>query len=105
MDYVKFILTVALPALAIAGAAAGYFKANRGDSIIKYQADEIQLRDGTIARLEKEKAALQSENDVLREQNKKLGELAQGSPQLKTLSKAVESLTKTVQLHFRESKA
>lgn len=90
------ILSVTLPIIGLVGGAVGYYGKARGDSIIKYQANEIALRDGTITRIEKDNAALQSENAVLKDQNDKLGDLAQGSPQLKTLTKAVEALTRTI---------
>lgn len=90
------LLAYALGIIGTVGGAVGYFGKSRGDTIIKYQANEIQLRDGSIARLEKDKAALLAENTLLKDQNKKLSDLAQGSPQLKTLTNAIETLTKTV---------
>lgn len=78
------------------GGSIGYFAKARGDSIIKYQAIEITNRDQTIARIEKDNAALLSENNLLHEQNKKLSDLAQGSPQLKKLTDAIATLTRTV---------
>lgn len=87
--------------IGLSGGAVGYFAKSRGDAIIAYQAKEIELRDGTIARLEKENAALLREKDILKEQNLKLGELAQGSPklaevtiQIKALAQAVAALAK-----------
>lgn len=79
------------------GGAVGYFAKGRGDTIIKYQTNEIQLRDGTITRLEKDKSTLQAENALLKDQNAKLSDLAQGNPHLIKLTKAIEALTKTVQ--------
>lgn len=74
----------------IAGLAAGYFKSSRGDKIITYQAREIELRDGSIARLEKDLAAVSAERDSLKEQSILLKDLAQGSPELKKVAKALE---------------
>lgn len=90
------ILAYAVGIIGASGGVVGYFGKSRGDSIIKYQANEIQLRDGTIARLEKEATSVLTENKLLKEQNSKLWDKAQGSPQLKTLTKAVEALTTTI---------
>lgn len=83
--------------VALAGGAAGYFKASRGDSIIKYQATEISLRDGKIATLEKDLAATvqacAAKDDTiaeLKKHNVYLQKLGQGSPQLKKLTAVVE---------------
>lgn len=76
----------------IAGGATGYFKSSRGDKIITYQAREIELRDGSIARLEKDNAALGAERDRLKEENATLKQLAQGSPQLVKLTSEIKSL-------------
>lgn len=87
--------------IAIAGGAAGYFKASRGDSIIKYQATEIALRDAKVAGLEKELAALTStcstKDDTiakLEEHNKYLQKLGQGSPMLKKIDEKLNKLLK-----------
>jgi hypothetical protein len=83
------------------GGAAGYFKASRGDSIIKYQATEIGLRDGKIANLEKDLAKVTeqcaSKDNTIEEQKKHINylqKLGQGSPQLKRLTTATENNTK-----------
>ena len=89
--------------IALAGGAAGYFKASRGDSIIKYQATEIGLRDAKVANLEKELAKV-NETCVakdatirqLEEHNRYLQKLGQGSPQLKKLTAAIENQTKLI---------
>ena len=78
----------------IAGGSAGYFKSKRGDAIIAYQAREIELRDGTIARLEKDNLALSTKCDSQAEQIATLKELAQGSPQLKLLTAAQNKTNK-----------
>jgi hypothetical protein len=87
------------------GGAVGYFAKNRGDQIIKYQAIEIDERDKTIARLEKDNAALQRENEILHDQNSKLWERAQGNPQLKKLTQAIATLTNTVNAAVAERRA
>lgn len=76
----------------ITGGAAGFFKSSRGDKIITYQAREIELRDGSIARLEKDNAALVAKCDSQAEQIETLTGLAQGSPQLASLTKQIKSL-------------
>lgn len=96
--------------IALAGGAAGYFKASRGDSIIKYQALENDALRRRIGDLEKEKTELDAEkkaldtacatkDDTIKElqnHNKYLQKLGQGSPQLKKLTLATENNTKTV---------
>lgn len=93
---VETILATAITIIGLAGGAAGYFGKSRGDSIIKYQANEISLRDGTITRLEKDNSALLAENTLLKSHNEKLWSRAQGSPQLKTVNKTVGALSKAV---------
>lgn len=85
--------------VALAGGAAGYFKASRGDSIIKYQATEIALRDAKVANLEKDLAKLtesctQKDTTIskLEEHNKQLQKLAQGSPMLKKIDDKLNKL-------------
>lgn len=87
--------------VALAGGAAGYFKASRGDSIIKYQATEIALRDAKVANLEKDLAKVTEQcaaKDAtiakLENHNKDLKEMSQGSPQLKRLTQVVERQAK-----------
>lgn len=94
--------------IALAGGGAGYFKASRGDSIIKYQAIENDGLRRKIADLEKEKSDLEAEKKALdtacttkddtitelQKHNKYLQKLGQGSPQLKKLTVAIENQTK-----------
>jgi len=100
MDVLSLSATI-FGVVAIAGGAAGYFKASRGDSIIKYQATEIDLRDGKIANLEKDLAALRQSCDAkdetiskLEDHNKQLGKLVQGSPMLKKIDGKLDKLLK-----------
>lgn len=83
--------------VALAGGAAGYFKASRGDSIIKYQATEIALRDAKVAGLEKDLAAITQSCNAkdetiteLKKHNAYLQKLPQGGAQLKKLADIVE---------------
>lgn len=87
--------------VALAGGAAGYFKASRGDSIIKYQATEIDLRDGKITNLEKDVeklsttcAAKDETIKKLEEHNAELKKLAQGSPMLKKIDGKLDKILK-----------
>lgn len=94
----------------LAGGAAGYFKASRGDSIIKYQAIEIDGLRRKDADNEKEKVELEAKiktieagslakDDTITEMKKQvsyLQKLGQGSPQLKKLTTAVENQTKLI---------
>lgn len=91
------LLTGALSIFGILGGGYGYFVKSRGDSIIKYQAIEIQNRDGRINFLEKEIAAITAERDSLKEQVVVLTNLAQGSPQLVKLTTEIKNLVKVVQ--------
>ena len=105
--------------ISLAAGAAGYFKASRGDSIIKYQTIEITNLRTKISDLEKEKLELEAEKKAIEtsclskdeqihemsRQNKYLQKLGQGSPQLKKLTTAVENQTKLIsQLLEREGK-
>lgn len=89
------LLTIAgtvLGLTGLAGGAVGYFAKAKGDSIIAYQAREIELRDGSIARLEKDNAALVAKCDSQAEQIETLKGLAQGSPQLVKLTNEIKGL-------------
>lgn len=90
------ILAYALGIIGIAGGVVGYFGKSRGDSIIKYQAQELQLRDGTLARLDKEGAGKDERIKSLEEQVATLKELAQGSPQLVKLTRQISKLATEV---------
>jgi hypothetical protein len=78
------------------GGLVAFFGKSRGDSIIKYQAEEIQLRDSTIARLKEDNAALTSENTVLKAQITRYERLAQGSPQLVKMTAEIKALVEAV---------
>lgn len=86
----------------IIGGSAGYFKSKRGDAIIAYQARELELRDGTIARLEKDYLAISTKSDSQAEQIQTLKELAQGSPQLKLLTAAQNKTNKLLRELLKE---
>lgn len=96
MDYLSSgfgLIATIFGIIALAGGAAGYFKASRGDSIIKYQEKEIQLRDAKIATFEKDVTKLTADGigkddtiKKLEEHNKYLQKMGQGSPQLKRLA-------------------
>lgn len=102
MDVLSISATI-FGVVAIAGGAAGYFKASRGDSIIKYQATEITLRDGTITNLKTDLAAATQSSDAkdetineLRKHNAYLQKLGQGSPELKKLAGVQEKLIQSI---------
>jgi glucosamine 6-phosphate synthetase-like amidotransferase/phosphosugar isomerase protein len=85
--------------VALAGGAAGYFKASRGDSIIKYQATEIALRDAKVANLEKdlakttESCSLKDKQiEQLTAEKTQLQKMAQGSPMLKKIDAKLSKL-------------
>lgn len=94
--------------VSLAGGIAGYFKASRGDSIIKYQAIEIDALRRKIGDQDKEKLEIEAEKKTLetacatkdetitelQKHNKYLQKLGQGSPQLKKLTIAIENQTK-----------
>lgn len=104
------LLATVFGVVGLAGGAAGYFKASRGDSIIKYQAIEIdglRRKDGDNEKeklqLEAEKKALEAtcaaKDETITKQNdqiKFLQRMGQGSPQLKKLTTAVENQTKLI---------
>lgn len=86
------LFTTIIGVTGLIGGAVGYFAKGRGDSIIAYQAKELELRDGTIARLEKDNAALTATNQAKAEQIEVLTSLAQGSPQLVKLTDEIKKL-------------
>lgn len=102
------LLATVLGIVGLLGGAAGYFKASRGDSIIKYQTIENDGLRRKIADLEKEKAELEAnqkatetacltKDETIKKQEehiKYLQKLGQGSPQLKKLTTAIENQTK-----------
>lgn len=113
------LLATILGVVGLAGGAAGYFKASRGDSIIKYQAIEIEGLRRTKADLEKDavtkdaaiktaEAACVAKDETIAEQGKQikfLQKMGQGSPQLKKLTIAVENQTKLIsEMIKRENK-
>jgi hypothetical protein len=89
----------------LAGGVAGYFAKSKGDSIIAYQAREIELRDGSITRLEKDNAALTAKSDSQTEQIEVLKGLAQGSPQLVKLTGEIKNLIKVVDKSLNRKRA
>lgn len=100
MDVLSLSATI-FGIVALAGGAAGYFKASRGDSIIKYQATEIDLRDGKITNLEKDLAAIRQSCDAkdqtiekLENHARELKQLAQGSPMLKKIDAKIDKIMK-----------
>lgn len=86
------ILTTIFGIVGAAGGAVGYFAKGRGDSIIAYQAKEIELLKNDSARLEKSNTALTTERDSLLRENETLKGLAQGSPQLSSLTQQIKEL-------------
>lgn len=101
------LLATILGAVGLLGGAAGYFKASRGDSIIKYQTLEIDALRRKVGDLEKEKIELESDvkaveakcaakDEIVADQAKQikfLQKMGQGSPQLKKLTAAITNQT------------
>lgn len=94
----------------IFGGAAGYFKASRGESIIKYQNIEIEALRRAAGDHEKEKvtwkatektleAKALAKDETITEQAKQikfLQKMGQGSPQLKKLATVQEKLVESI---------
>jgi peptidoglycan hydrolase CwlO-like protein len=102
MDVVTLLATI-FGFVAIAGGAAGYFKASRGDSVIKLQEAEIQALRRRVSDAETDVAKCKAESltkdgtiEELRKHNEYLQKLGQGSPQLKKLTTAIENQTKLI---------
>lgn len=95
MDAIN-LLPIGVAIVSALGGAVGYYGKARGDSIIKYQANEISLRDGTIARQAQELAAVTAERDALKRQNADLVGLAQGSPELSKVADQIKVLAQEV---------
>lgn len=94
------------------GGAAGYFKASRGDSIIKYQTIEINNLRTKVQDQEKEltkcnEAVVAKDTTIaeLQKHNSYLQKLGQGSPQLKKLTAAVENQTKLISQFLKKEGA
>jgi len=105
VSYIGIIITI----IAAFGGAAGYFKAARGDTIIKLQGTEIDSLRRTNADLEKTVATVTESCNAkdqtiaeLRKHNSYLQKLGQGSPQLKKLTSAIEAQTKAFTEYFKK---
>jgi len=119
------LLATVFGVVGLAGGAAGYFKASRGDSIIKYQAIEIEALRRKISDQDIEKTELESDKKAIEakcatkdetikkqeEHIKYLQKLGQGSPELKKMNanlanntKTVESLAKIVEKLLKQEK-
>jgi len=104
------LLATVFGAVGLLGGAAGYFKASRGDSIIKYQtiendglrrkiADVEKERDEAVADKKTAETACATKDETIAKQEehiKYLQKLGQGSPQLKKLTTAIENQTKVI---------
>lgn len=90
------VFTTAIGVIALFGGAAAYFGKSRGDSIIQYQADELEINKTTIARLQAENLALHTQVETLQAQIVTLTSIAQGSPQIANLKKEIRRLVKEV---------
>jgi hypothetical protein len=105
-----------LGVVGLAGGAAGYFKASRGDSIIKYQAIEIDGLRRKVGDQEKDlvtkeaavktlEAAGASKDEAIAELKRNIAylqKLGQGSPQLKKLTTAIENQTKIFTAYMKK---
>lgn len=101
MDVLSITTTI-FGIVGFAGGAVGYFAKGRGDSIIAYQAKELEIIKNTASRLETENSALAAERDSLLEQNKTLTKLAQGSPQLKGVASQLSKLSNLIEKVVKE---
>ena len=97
------LLATIFGVVGLLGGAAGYFKASRGDSIIKYQTIEINNLRTKVGDQEKElakcnEAVVARDTTIaeLQKHNAYLQKLGQGSPQLKKLTAAIENQTKVI---------
>ena len=93
-------VAIAVGLLASFAGGIGFFKAKRGDSIIKYQDKEIEIKNTKILEQEKDLIAAAAREKALTESKEKLEgdieflkSLKQGSPQLKLLTEAVNNNT------------
>lgn len=91
MDVLQILslISIVIGIIGLAGGAVGYFAKGRGDSIIAYQAKQLELYKDDNVRLEKALAATTAERDSFRETIKTLESLAQGSPSLEKLAKQI----------------
>jgi len=105
-------VAIAIGLLASFAGGIGFFKAKRGDSIIKYQDKEIENYRIKIGELEKDAVANAAQKQALEDANQKLQEnvdflkdLKQGSPQLRTLTEAINNQTKLISKIFEKDLA
>lgn len=96
MDALQILALISgiLGIVGLTGGAVGYFAKGRGDSIIAYQTKENELLKADVARLEKSLAATTAERDSLLNTNETLKGLAQGTPQLTSLTNEIRGLVK-----------
>jgi len=90
------LLAGAIGLIGIVGGLVGFFAKGRSDAIIKAQAELIDVRDKQISDLRESTAALTSKVEVLTQQSATLTSLAQGSPQLVTLTKEIKNLPSSI---------
>lgn len=104
------LLAAIITLLGVVAGLTGYFKASRGDSIIKYQALENDALRRRVGDLEKEavtkdakiktvEAACAAKDETITElkrNNEYLQTLGQGSPELKKMNTTLSNNTKTV---------
>lgn len=99
MDITQWIIAgVALTSLLAGG--LGFLSSSRKDSIIKILTkDNVATKDYNKT-LETEVTKLTAERDGFRTQSDNYKELAQGSPQLKQLTAAIENQTTVLSVYF-----
>lgn len=100
MDVLSIFAT-AFGLLGFAGGAVGYFAKGRGDAVIDYQAKQLELYKDDNSRLEKALTSATTERDSLLRERQTLKELAQGSPQLEKLTRAIDNQTRILSKAFK----
>ena len=94
MDITK-ILSLLFGTISLFGGLAIFFNAARKDSIIAVLTKENSSLKDYNATLENTTTRLTAERDSYLRQYEDIKDLAQGSPQLKVLTKGIDSLRKT----------
>lgn len=92
MDVTK-VLPYLLTAIGISGGVAALLNGSRKDGLISVLTQENSSLRNQVADLQSSLSTIQAQSDGFKQQAEDLKELAQGSPQLVVLTKAIDNQT------------
>ena len=99
MDIAQWIVA-GTALIGLLGGGLGFLSSSRKDSIIKVLTQDNVATKNYNKTLEAELAKVTAERDGYRTQSDNFKQLAQGSPQLKALTQAIESQTRLITKYF-----